>query len=320
MKFQPIPQIYIEGASLFGKSLDCLHSKDANGVEVGEWTDTFKEFLDKCYDGMFDEDDDELPQSEYFVLDFAYFCVYVAASDGYVSDNEIAGINQLLRGRRVVYREDLNTILEYGKSCIDGFSIGFKYLVLALGVASKDLATTAEVAYFYRQAARFIYSIDNNGEFDKDGAIGRLVESRFKYIEYAYATDYSIVDQTLSTVEVEQAWRELVSEQFEKLQQDACGMWKGVSGNALYKSGLSDFVLWPEGTGAMLRHTFFSEKRTSVTWGVRKAPRDPAVMIHIPDLDAVVYMLMPDSDRMIATVVSRNAALNGRMATYKRRK
>ena len=321
MKFQPIPQLHIEGAHLFGKSVDCFHTEAINSIELGEWVDTFKEFLDDAYKGFLDEDDDDrLSPSECFVLDFAYFCMYVAASDGYISDDEIDGINQLLRGRRVVYREDLDTIMEIVSKWKNSYSVGFTYFVVALGVYSDDLYTTGEIAYFYRQVARFIYSIDNTGEFDEGDVIGRLVESRFKYIECAYATDYSIVDGPLSIIEVEKVWKEYVIEQFEKLKKDACGMWRGVSGNALYRKGLSDFVLWPDGTGSMLRHTVFTEKRINISWGVRKAPRNPAVMIRIPDLDAVVYMLMPDPNRMIATVASPNAALNGRMATYVRRK
>lgn len=88
--------------------------------------------------------------SDVFTDDLLDFCIYIAMSDGSISDREIECINWLLNdeydldGSYAVY---LTKSIEATGWAVD-YPLSFKILVNAVGGQSRDVMTVSQVAFF----------------------------------------------------------------------------------------------------------------------------------------------------------------------------
>ena len=319
MGFERIVPMHIEGTTLFGIDLSCLHSDDINRQGLKDWVDAFSHLItDNIGQTSFGED---TPFYDVFKLNLGFFCIYVANSDGSVSDEEIEAINWLIDYRETITRSAADSMIDVTNKSTwrNHYSISFLLIVAELG-KSKDIMTVAQAAYFYKQVARYVYSIDNRGDFTKDSPAAGYVDALFKYVERTSACGFSPAKDEFTMEEVCEAWDDLVQAEDNHLRNAVCGTWKGVSGNALFSGGLSDLVLTDDGRGYMLRKKLFGQKRVDVTWEVSELPgmNSQAPVVYIPDMRVSVVMVMLDAGRMAATVYSNDSSLNLRMAVYQR--
>ncbi len=319
MGFERIVPLHIEGDTLFGIDLGHLHSDDINRQGLRDWVDAFSRLItDNIGQTSYSED---TPFYDAFKRDLGFFCIYVANSDGSVSDEEIEAINWLIDYRATITRGDADFMIDVTNKFTwrNHYPISFWWIVAKLG-NSKDIMTVAQAAYFYKQVARYVYSIDNRGDFTKDSPAAGYVDALFKYVERTSACGFFPPEDEFTMEEVCRAWDDLVKAEDDYLRNAVCGTWKGVSGNALFSGGLSDLVLTEDGRGYMLRKKLLGQKRVDVTWEVSELPgmNSQAPVVYIPDMRASVVMLMLDSERMVATVYSNDSRLNLKMAVYQR--
>ena len=318
MKFERIVPIDIEGATLFGHSLNALHSKKIDREGLREWVEVFANLIPGTIGPTLYSDD--TPFCDAFKLDLAHFCMYIANSDGRVSEEEIAAITWLL-GLGSLSTRTVESIKEAvnGPEWAKYYPISFQWIVADLG-QSEDINTVAQAPYFYRQVARYIYSIDNDGDFGDDNGAADYVVALFKYVERVSVTGFFSTEGELTIAEVCATWDRLVDDERNGMKRDVCGTWRAISGNALFNGGLSDLVLLEDGQGYMVRKKLFGQKRLDVSWEVTELPgmSTQTPVVAIPDLKASAVMLMLDADRMVATVYSNDPRLRGKTAVYQR--
>lgn len=317
-KFRRVFPMYIEGTTLFGVSLDSLHSSTIDRDGLKEWAETFADLISVPLGET--EEGDPVMFSDVFTDDLLDFCIYIAMSDGAISDREIECIDWLLNEEYDLdgsYAEYLAKNIEATGWAVD-YPLSFKILVNAVGGQSRDVMAVSQVASFYKQVARFVYSVDNSGDFDKDSPVSGYVNAYMKYVERVSALGFLGPDGESSIEEVCKSWELLVKAEEERAHRDVCGSWKAISGNALSKNGLSDLILEPNGRGYMVKKKMFGTNKVEVTWDIQDVAGDHSPVVHIPSLDAHVLMRLIDSDRMMAIVFSSNSRLQKTMAMYQR--
>lgn len=315
-KFRRVVPMYVEGATLYGVSLDSLHSSEIDREGLKEWVDTFSNLISVPLGET--EDGTVITFRDMFTDDLLDYCIYIASSDGSISDREIANINWLLDEEYDLdpgYADYLAKNIEATGWAID-YPISFKILVNAIGGQSRDVMSVAQVAYFYQQVAKFIFHTDNTGDFDGDCPVSDYVKSFMKYVERVSVLGFLAPNGEDSIEAVCKSWERLVEAEFEETQRTICGTWKGVQGNALSK--LSDFILEPNGQGFMVKKKMFGKNKVEVTWDIQDVAGEHSPVIHIPSLDAHVLMTLINSNRMMAMVYSSNPRLQGTMAMYQR--
>lgn len=91
-----------------------------------------------------------------------------------------------------------------------------------------------------------------------------------------------------------------------------------VSGNALGKGGLSDFVLKQDGIGYMVKKKLFGTGKVEVTWELSDLMDAPFPLVHIPSMNLHVVFTVLDPNRMAAMIKSTDSSLNNKMAVYHR--
>ena len=319
MEFHRIVRPPLGGMTLFGKSLDSLISEEIDLAALKEWADTFAELIPGTIDTSFADD---MPFRDAFEIELGYFCIRIAASDGGVSDAEIAATNRLIDYEPKITRHDADHMVGSGNvfEWARHFPFSFMWLVANLGGQSDDVITAAQVAYFYRQVARYIYSVDNSGEFLEDSSARDYVECFFKYVERTSPIDFLPAEDEYYIEEICNAWERLVEEEEESTARDACGTWMGISGDALSSGALSDLVLMQGGRGYMLKRRLFGQKKVEVSWSVSDWPSGGThvVMIRVPGLSGSVLMLPMGPGQMAATVRSDDPRLNLKGAMYRK--
>ena len=317
MKFQRIVPAPYEGATLFGISLNALHSRDVDREGLKQWVDAFANCIDYSFQDP--EDGSDISYHDLFMEDLQNYCVYIAASDGPVSDAEIAAMNWLLGEEYGLDRDYADYLVGYIRDSgwSKGYPLTFQMLVFNLAGNDKDVMTAAQASFFYRQVARFIYEIDNKNGLDGDNPIHEYIGAYQKYVERVSAIGFIPPEEERLIEEVCDSWSQLVEAEYNETQRDVCGTWRGVSGNAL-SSGLSDFVLKEGGKGFMIKKKLFGKRQMDVTWEVVDMFGGQSPVIHIAELDADVIMTPLDSNRIAAMVSSSNSRINGTMAMYQR--
>ncbi len=320
MAFQRIPQIYVEGATLFDMSLDSLHSDTVDLNSLSEWLYTFAD-LDSYEDVDYETGKTE-SFYKMFLKDVLAFCVHIASSDGGITTEEVDGIKMLF-GEKTNLSQNL---IDQASRWISNtkfasyYPITFTILVADLGHLDGDVTTAAQVAFFFRQVARYVYSIDNDSNFDDDCPARDYVDSFFKYVERVSATHFILPDDEYKIEEICSSWNRLVNLTSDKLRMNLPGSWKATSGDALFKGGLSNIVLQPDGRGYMLKKALFTTRKLDLTWSIRDTEDTALPVIHIPSIDAYLFMTVLDSNRMVASVFSPNERLNRTTAMYLRLK
>lgn len=313
MVFQRIQPVYIQGTAMYGRCLDGLHSASIDWAEIREWV----RILSRVRMPELEEGDDGIPFKALFYNELMDYCIFIAHSDGSISANEIDAINYLLDTK---YLDPVNACSRGGYSMSWGerFPPSFQFLVLDAAGYEQDVNAAGEIALFYRRVAQHIYSVDHADEFEKNCAAFRYVDAFKKFVERVSVTRFALPDMRETVDDVCDDWERLSKGEADETLKMMCGAWQGVQGNALFKHGLGSFVLNNDGRGTMVRKRFLWSEEVDVTWEIVDYLGGPMPVIHIPQLNADVYMVVPDSDRMIATVYSSDPALHLKMATYVR--
>ena len=301
---------------MFGHSLDPLHTDDFDRDALKEWVDTLSTLVD------FESENGGEVKNEFtdlFLTSLYELCVYVAAAGGDVSDDtirEIAWLTDEKGTSRQYFQSAVDYVFE--KRTMDDYPFPFQVLVGIAGRSNKDAwLTTGEIANFYKQIARYVYSLDHEGGISDNEALSKYIDAFDKYVERVSVIGYDIPEETESISETLKIWERLSSEDEEKKQTQACGTWRAVSGNTVGKHGLSDLVLKEGGSGYMTRKKLFGTEQVPVTWeiddplGIGAFP-----IVHIPSMQTHILFTPTDDNRMMGVVKSTNPRLNDGMAIY----
>ena len=323
MEFRQIQPIYTTGATWFGLSLDSLHTDDFDRNALKQCVD----MISSCYSATLSspEDGDSITFKELFYFDLLNFCVYIAMADGAISDKEVEEIKWLLSGNDEAEFEYDRESMEYTANSIyedrwmDCFPQSFQLLIMAYGgEENPNLESLGEFANFYRQIARYIYSLENNGDLNDNENLKEYIEAFKKYVERVAVIDFSIPGNEDTIEEVCAKWEDLAEAKEAKTQEGIAGVWKPVSGNAFFKGGLSTLVIKEGGTGVMLVKKLFGKKEVPFTWEMSNVLGDSIPVIYIESMKSSVLLTPLDSGRFVAMMKSHNPRLNNRMGVYHR--
>ena len=260
---------------------------------------------------------------EMFGIQLLHFCLHVASADGTLGEKEVAEINWLLG-----YDDDpvdIDSAVRIAESTWENelddlyYPSGFMALVQAFGSDREDsIMTTAEIASFFRQIARYVYSIGHSEDLLDVEELKEYVDAFDMYVERVSAIGYSIPDGEYTIGAVRKSWEKLAKADEEKTYSNVSGVWRAVSGNALGKGGLSDFVLKQDGTGYMVKKKLFGTGKVEVTWELSDLMDAPFPLVHIPSMNLHVVFTVLDPNRMAAMIKSTDSSLNNKMAVYHR--
>lgn len=321
MEFRQIPSLHITGTTWFGLNLDSLHTDDFDRDALKQWVDK----MSSCYRATLRGPESEITFKELFYFDLLNFCVYIALADDEISDKEVEEIQWLLSGDDETGCEYDRKWMEYVASSIyedkwmECYPRSFQLLIMAFGKQENpDLESLGEFANFYRQIARYIYSLDNSEDLSENENLAEYVDAFKKYIERVSVIDFSIPMNENTIEEVCSKWEDLVEAKEAKTQRDITGVWRPVSGNAFFKGGLSTLIIKEGGIGAMLVKKLFGKKEVPFTWEMLDVLGAPCPVIYIESMKASLLLTPLDSGRAAVVVKSPNPQLNDRMGMYHR--
>lgn len=318
--FQRVNPAPLEGERqrLFGLGLDSLYSDSINVRELKRWVDTLSGLIEFDLEEM---EDGDPTFRQMFRDELQLFCLRIALFDGAVSDAVVAAINELLGDDPHLDREYADALVEFIITRDWGANYPFSFQMLVREAAGDDLDIMAasQIASFYHQLARYVFSIEHNGDFDRESKACDYAGAFQVYVERSSVLDFLPTFDEESIEDTRGVWRYLADVQIREMRELACGTWVGISGNALFRGGLSDFVLKPDGQGYMVRKRLFGEKRVPVEWEIGEEYGTPMIVVHVSFPDAYVMMVPIGTYRAAAVVTSVIAALNGTMAQYQRR-
>ena len=314
MKFEEIPRTHIEGATLFGKTLDSLHSEGIDSKGLKEWVNTFANLL-----SLTDVDPETgyvLTFHDLFLEELVDFCILIASYDSSVSDRELGGIRWLVDSKIEVDRDYVDSEREYIKSSgfANKYPVSFMLIVNELAQGDEKLLTAAQIAFFYRQVARFIDSIDHRRDFDRDCPASDYVESFFKYIERVSVIDFAIPENERSIKEVRATWAELDREARDEMLNGFYGTWQAIRGSAVNTGDFSVIHIQPDGTGYLLKKKLFGANKVPIAWSLF----DKWPFIRVDDLDIAIFVMFTDEGDIVANFMSHNPRFDHREALYRR--
>ena len=195
----------------------------------------------------------------------------------------------------------------------------FMSLVYLFGVRSGQQIEAPSVASsFYRQIARYIYSLDNENDLSENDELSKYVDSFEKYVERVSAINFSYPTNEPTIEAVLASWERLVELDEKGGFEKACGCWKAMPSAAVGKGRLSDLVLNKDGTGYMTRKGLFVSGNVDVEWEVEEMLGDMAVIVRIPSLKSVAIFTLPDENRMLGMLKSQDSRLNNKIACYQK--
>ena len=312
MKFQHVLSKGIEGTTMFGLSLDPLHSTAIDRDALKQWVETLANSL-----SFMDDAPIEGPAATYrnsFLTELQAYCLYVASCDGPITEDTLSVVNWLTGQQHTDLTQALDLLREANS---DGWTLGypatFKALVCFVAGNDEGILPAGEIYHFYHQVARFVYSLEHSDEFDEARKARSYVDAFRKYVERVSAIGFRFPPENESTIsDVRKEWERLVQMEHDELKKGAVGSWKCVSGDALSSGALSDIVLSDDGRGNMGRKIAF--------WKVIELPGTggQAPVMLIPDIGANIVLLPLDNDRMVATVYSNDPRLHLKSALYQR--
>ena len=316
----PAHIVYTTGSTLFGLRLDSLYSEELDGGALKRWVHELSSAID------IDQDEDDPEFKEIFLDELFFFCIYIASSDGEISENEATAIAWLIDDDE--YDCDRDNIEEiacdlYEDEWMEEYPLSFEILVnvFGQGAGSRGLETAGVIAQFYRQIARFIYSQDNYSEIDEIEDLGEYVSSYKKYVERVAVIDFAFPENEEMIADVCAAWNELAEKEEKDRLRNLIGVWQPVSGNAFTKVGLSTLALKENGEGEMVCKKLFRKKKIPLTWELADLFGDgrSTAVVNVPKMRLSVCLIAPsDSDRIVAIVKSVDAKLNNAMGEYHR--
>lgn len=310
MKFEHVLAMSVEGSTMFGLSLDILHSEVINIDGLRLWVDTLANSFSFMDDTL--GDNSVFTFRDGFLYELQAYCLYIASSDGSISEDILENINQLIGSFHIDLDEAIGILKEINSDgWLRNYPASFKTLVWFAAGKEKSINSAGEIYYFYRQVARFIYSIEHAGNFDKEGGARKYVAAFKKYVERVSAIDFEMPPENESTInDVCKEWDLLMKEERGELFKRACGTWRGVSGDALSSGVLSDFVLDANGVGSMGMSLIHWEIAYLELSGIQ------APVLRIPEMHVVVILFPTDTDKMLAMAYSGDSNMDLKTAIY----
>lgn len=315
MGFQSVPRLYVIGTSMLGLSIDPLYSEEFDKNALKQWAHKLSTLL------SFDTAESF---TDAFLFELFYFCVYIAASDGRISDKEIDEIAWLIDDGYVYGREHIEEAADrlYENGWANSYPLSFRALVYALGSKvepAKAIWATGNIARFYKQIARYIYSLDNSGNLSENQSIESYLDAFTKYVERVSVIGFDFPRDEETIEQVCASWNQLAAAAESKTREQVPGVWRPASGDAFFKGGLSTLVLEEGGKGHMLKKKFIGTEEIPVTWDLSDmSSGQPSPVVHIPSMSAHVLFPLIDSGRVWAIVKSTSAKLNNRIGMYHR--
>ena len=314
--FQHVLPMNIEGTTLFGLSLGTLHSKTIDQVSLGQWVDKLADVFSFMDDTLEDDSEGEhhLTFHDVFISELQAYCLYVASSDGSITDRILEGINGLIGERNLDLDSAISALREANESgWLRRYPSTFKTFVWFAAGEDKDIVPAGEIYYFYRQVARYIYSIEHVGDFDEECSAREYVGAFKKYIERVSAIDFEFPRESESSIaDVCREWARLNRAEHGELERGMSGRWKAAPGDSTANSNLSDIVLSSDGRGYM--------GMWLASWEIAELPGlgMQAPVISIPENEMVIIMTPLDSDNMLGTIYSSDPRLHLKTCVYQR--
>lgn len=320
MPFQRILRVHIKGSSLLGLSLDSLHSEKIDVEGLKQWIDRFANSIVWEFNFEGAEESHRKTFYELFIFDLVSFCIAVAQVGHEISDDAYDAIIDLVSSDYLTSKEDLNAVWEIALS--EGWQyfppMSFCMLVTQLGKGSRfDVNTAAQVAYFYEQVAKYIYSIDDSQSLENEENLNAYISSFFKYVEVASSRDFDVVEEAM-IVDILQDWEELTNEEKEAYEKSLCGAWMPTGGDAITKGGFRELVIRSDGTGYLERRKHFRTTQEPITWESQDRTGPLSLVVSIPTLGAYINFLKAGDRMLIGSVFANNSKLNQTMINYER--
>ena len=310
MQFQHVSTVSIEGSTLFGLDLSTLHSESIDLSGLKHWVDTLANSLHYIDDGM--GESPEITFHDAFLIELQAYCLYIASADEAISSEVIEGVSSLVGS----YELNLNSAADILKDInnngwILGYPATFQTLVWYAAGDDKDILSAGEIYFFYRQVARFIYSIEHTDDFDETSNARGYVDALRKYVERVSVIGFEppSADQS-SIAAVCEEWNRLMKGEYDELAKMVCGTWIPVSGDALPFNTLSSIVLHDDMRGYM--------GKWLVSWSIVEMPGGGQLipLIIIPEKDIRIFMLPLSPGQMVGTVYAANTPLHLKTAVF----
>ena len=193
MGFERIIPMYVQGTSFMGQNLDALYSEKIDEAGLKQWAETLADCVE--YFGNNEDGGQAIPFRYVFFFELVDFCLFIAASDGSITPEEVKAIDWLTSGERSLDLEkamELRTEAE--EQCLmRRYPYSFRILVEEVAGGNEDgIMEAGVISRFYLQVARFVHSIDNPGDFDENNPAYLYVSSFDKYVERVSADDFFI--------------------------------------------------------------------------------------------------------------------------------
>ena len=136
MEFQHVLSMSIEGTTLFGLSLNALHSDAIDRDGLRRWVDTLAAVLSSVDDDLGDEA--IVSFRDTFMSELQAYCLYIASSDGSISEKILEGINWLI-GEQSIGLSNAIAILKGANAdgWLQTYPATFKLNLLLLSSGSK---------------------------------------------------------------------------------------------------------------------------------------------------------------------------------------
>lgn len=313
MKFQHILLKSVEGTRLFGLDPEPLHSKTIDRDMLKKWVDTLSKVLSSADGG---EEKPSIGLSDKFCYELQAYCLYIASSDGAITDDTLEDINWLVGNRLLNLNSAIGLLNDIDSAgWLERYPVSFKTLVWIAAGKNKDIALASEIYHFYHQVARFVFSIEHSDEFDEKSSAREYVDSYKKYIERVSVSGFEYLSAGESSIsDVCKEWDKLIDAERAELEAGMVGGWEGVTGDALSSGVLSDFFLADNGFGLMGKELLLTWKIVDVSELNAQVP-----VIGFLNRRTSVIMLPITPDIMRAIVLSDDPSSTPKGALFRRK-
>ncbi|MBR3325750.1 MAG: hypothetical protein IKG22_00295 [Atopobiaceae bacterium] len=300
----------IEGSTLFGLDLSTLHSESIDLSGLKQWVHTLANSLHYIDDGM--EESPEVTFHDAFLFELQAYCLCVAAADEAVSPEVVEGVNSLIGAYDLDLHSAADALEDISTSgWMLRYPASFQTLVWYAAGDDKDILSAGEIYFFYRQVARYVYSIEHTDSFDEKSNARGYVDALRKYVERVSVIGFEPPSEGQSSIAaVCEEWNRLMKGEYDELVKMVCGTWIPVSGDALPFNTLSTIMLSDDMRGSM--------GMWLVNWSIVEMPGGGQLipLISIPEKDIRILMLPLSSGQMVGTVYAANSPMHLKTAVF----
>ena len=290
---------YSDGMKMLGLSLDSLHSDEVDPDGLKVWTHAFSNAFSRV-----SRDGQMTPRPKFhdeFLEQLRCFCVYVASLDGSLNNEVIDAINWLIDDSSLNSANASDLVLYTNSDkWTRWYPDSFQFLVFGIARDENEwngtnITAASQVFCFYRQVARFIYSINHDNPLDENRTAFEYLESYRKYIERVSISGFHSPNDDKSIENVCDAWQFMTN-----MERDLFGVWRSANGSAPFSGGPLSFTIGRNGQGYMTSKLLVLNKRTDIVWGFMETFHEIVPEIGVPELDLRAYLELTDTNQLQA--------------------